>query len=153
MEDQVFFPDFTTLSVLELCPGLLNLGRKQGASVSCGHILPFFLSSSCQRQSELLPSLGVGLRSSVNFSYFNLPLWNPQPNELKLGRKHLLKVLYKVAHFILNHWQRWQPQAILVSDWPIKKIFSETAWPNEPKLGRKHLWQILYKDVHFVPIG
>jgi hypothetical protein len=32
----------------------------------------FFFSSPCQRQSELLPSLGV--LSSVNFSHFNLLL-------------------------------------------------------------------------------
>jgi hypothetical protein len=34
------------------------------------------LSSPCQRQCELLPSLGVCRLSSVNFSHFNLLLWN-----------------------------------------------------------------------------
>ena len=34
-------------------------------------------SSPCQRQCELLPSLGVRRLSSVNFSHFNLLLWNP----------------------------------------------------------------------------
>jgi hypothetical protein len=36
-----------------------------------------FFSSPCQRQCELLPSLGIRLPSSVNFSHFNLLLWNP----------------------------------------------------------------------------
>jgi hypothetical protein len=35
------------------------------------------ISSPCQRQCELLPSLGVRCLSSVNFSHFNLLLWNP----------------------------------------------------------------------------
>ena len=33
---------------------------------------------------------------------------NPQPNELKLGRKHL-----KRAHFVMIHYQTWPPLAIL----------------------------------------
>jgi hypothetical protein len=28
---------------------------------------------------------------------------------------------YKVSHFVMIHYQTWLPQAILVSDWPIKK--------------------------------
>jgi len=37
----------------------------------------FFISSPCQRQCELSPSLGIRRLSSVNFSHFNLLLWNP----------------------------------------------------------------------------
>jgi hypothetical protein len=46
---------------------------------------------------------------------------NPQPNELKLGRKHYGRSSLKSAHFVMIHYQTWPPQAILVSDWPIFK--------------------------------
>jgi hypothetical protein len=41
------------------------------------------------------------------------------PNELKPGRKHIWKVLYKDCSFRLNSKQTWPPQAVLDADWSI----------------------------------
>ena len=84
------------------------------------------------------PSLGVCRPLTFHILIFSSE--TPQPNELKLGRKHLLLIS---SRSINKHGCHSQFLFLFLIGRFLKIFSSETALPNKPKLVKKHLWKVL----------
>ena len=113
----------------------------------------FLLAHLTQR---VMWGIAITCRPSVNFSYFNLLLWN---NWTKLNqtwqKASIIRSSIKFLHFVPFRQQIWQPRAILVSDWLMLKKSSplKLLGQMDPNLAGSIYVRSSIKLLHLIPFG
>ena len=92
-------------------------------------------------------------RPSVNFSYFNLLLWNNWTKWNQTWQSIYIRSSKKFLHFVPFRQQIWPPRAILVSDWLKKSSPLKLLGQMEPDLAGSIYVRSSIKLLHLVPYG